>query len=216
VLASGIYAFNIARNFFDISGGFHGIGLFDMLIAFIAVCIAFYGLRGLKRFTLPTAYLTIMVVGYQLEFAVTEVAFLENFLAHLMASILNAFKITASANNNLVALYSRQGNLYYLLVDAPCTGIKGMLAYGALAVLMILDVKAPYKRKIFWTMIGLAGTFLVNILRLLSIFLAAYFLEIATAMAIHTYLGYSLFIIWVMAFWTIAFKYMHKSKEENL
>ncbi|MEM3627177.1 MAG: archaeosortase/exosortase family protein, partial [Candidatus Bathyarchaeia archaeon] len=216
ILALGIYAFNIARNFLGFSEGFQGIGLFDMLVAFIAVCIAFYGLRGLRRFILPTAYLVIMVVGYQLEFAITEVAFLENFLAHLITAILNALGIMASANNNLVTLFSRQGNMYYLLVDAPCTGIKGMLAYGSLAVLMILDVEAPCKRKLLWTAIGLAGTFLINILRLLSIFLAAYFLEIDTAMAIHTYLGYSLFIVWVMAFWTIALKYMQNSKQETL
>lgn len=208
VFATGIYAANLIRNALGFSESFQGIGLFDMLVAFLAVCIAFYGLKGLKQFILPTAYLSILIVGYQLEYAITEVAFLQNSLAHLMASILNAFNITASASNNLVTLYSSQGNKYYLLIDAPCTGIKGMLAYGSLAVLMILDVKATYKRKLLWTAIGAIGTFIVNILRLLSIFLAAYFLEIDTALAIHTYLGYSLFIVWILIFWTIAFKYM--------
>jgi exosortase/archaeosortase family protein len=206
LLGSGIYVSNILRNAVGFSEGFQGIGLFDMLIAFIAVCIAFYGFKGLKQFILPTAYLSILIVGYRLEFAITEVAFLEDSLAHLMASILIVFNITASANNNLVTLYSRQGNIYYLLVDAPCTGIKGMLAYGSLAILMILDVKTTHKHKLLWTAIGTIGTFLINILRLLTIFLAAYLLEIDTALAIHTYLGYSLFIIWIFLFWTMAFR----------
>ena len=208
LLASGIYFSNIVRNALGFSGGFQGIGLFDMLIAFVAVCIAFYGFKGLKQFTLPTVYLSILIVGYQLEFAITEVAFLENFLAHLITSILNVFGIVATAENNLVTLNSIQGKSYDLLVDASCTGIKGMLAYGSLAILMILDIEATYKRKLLWTAIGIIGTFMVNILRLLSIFLAAYLLEIDTALAIHTYLGYSLFIIWVLIYWIIAFKYM--------
>jgi exosortase/archaeosortase family protein len=214
-LALTIYFLNLIRNAVGFSETFHGIGLFDMLIAFVAVCIAFYGFKGLKQFILPAAYLSILIVGYQLESAITQVAFLENFLAHLMASILNVFGIRASANNNLVALYSRQGNLYYLLVDAPCTGIKGMLAYGSLAILMILDTKSTYKSKLLWTALGIIGTFVVNILRLLSIFLAAYLLELDTAMSIHTYLGYSLFIVWVLIYWTIAFKHMLKPGKKS-
>ncbi len=208
LLALGMYFSNIMRNALGFLESFQGIGLFDMFVAFISVCIAFYGIKGLKQFILPTAYLSILIVGYQLEFAITEIVLLENFLAHLMASILNVFTITASANNNLVTLYSRLGNPYLLRVDAPCTGIKGMLAYGSLAILMILDIKTTYKRKALWATIGAVGTFSVNILRLLSIFLAAYFLEIDTALVIHTHLGYSLFIVWVLVFWIIAFKYL--------
>lgn len=208
LLAAGIYISNIVRNVLGFSEGFQGIGLFDMLVAFVVVCVAFYGFKGLKQFILPTAYLSILIVGYRLEFAFTEVAILENFLARLMVSSLNSFSITASANSNLVTLYSRQGNHYLLLIDAACTGIKGMLAYGSLAILMILDIKTTFKRKLLWTVIGTLGTFLVNIVRLFSIFLAAYLLEIETALAIHTYLGYSLFIVWIFMFWAIAFKYL--------
>jgi len=209
----GIYAANIVRNAFNLNGR-PMFGLFDMLVAFISVCIAFYGLRGLKHFILPTAYLSILIVGYQLEFALTEVALLENFLANLMVSILNFFTIGASAKGNVVTVQARDRNSYGLRIDADCTGIKGMLAYGSLAILMILDVKAPLKRKALCTVIGLAGTLLVNLLRLLTIFLTCYFLGIDAALAVHTYLGYGLFIIWVFLFWIIAFKYLLKPIEE--
>jgi len=215
LVACGVYISNLVRNVLGFAESFQGIGLFDLLVAFVAVCIAFYGWRGLKQFILPMAYLSILIVGYQLEVTITEVAVLQNFLAHLMASILNALTITASANNNLVSLYSSQRNLYYLLVDASCTGIKGMLAYGSLAILMILDTKASFKHKLLWAVIGLVGTFMVNIVRLLSIFLAAYFMEIDTALAIHTYLGYSLFIGWVLVFWTLAFRFMLRSTDRD-
>jgi len=207
LLALGIYTSNIVRNAITLTGR-PMFGLFDMLIAFVSVCIAFYGFRGLKNFVLPTAYLSILIIGYQLEFMIVEVAFLENFLAYLITSILNLLTITSSANGNLVTVYTKDRGIFSLIIDAPCTGIKGMLAYGSLAILMILDVKTTYKRKVSCTIIGLIGTFFTNILRLLTIFLACYFFGIEAAMAVHTYLGYSLFIIWVLVFWTIAFKYM--------
>ncbi|UCB60266.1 MAG: exosortase/archaeosortase family protein [Candidatus Bathyarchaeota archaeon] len=215
----GIYAADIAFNVYinDIWGYRYfvlgiprgpnevGFGLIDMLVAFVSVCIAFYGLRGFKHFKLPTAYLVVLVIGYELEYRITEVAFLQNSLATLMSFLLNALGIPTSASGNLVTV-EKLGQP--LLIDASCTGIKGILAYGSLAVLMILDVKATKKRKAILTSVGFIGTFLVNILRLLTIFIVAYFFGIEAGLAVHVYLGYSLFIVWVLLFWTIAFKYL--------
>ncbi|MBO3810044.1 MAG: exosortase/archaeosortase family protein, partial [Candidatus Brockarchaeota archaeon] len=99
----------------------------------------------------------------------------------------------------------------------PCTGVKGMLAYGSLAALLVFDIKTSLRRKIIATLIGLLGTLLVNILRLALIFLTVYFLGIDAGLLIHTYLGYSLFIIWVLSFWTVAFRYLTPHKpDENM
>jgi len=227
LLGLGIYALDIAYNIFsnDIWGYRHfvlgiprgpdevGFGLIDMLVAFVSVCIAFYGLRGFKHFKLPTAYLAILIVGNQLENRITEVAFLQNFLANLITSMLNMLGISASADGNVVTLTTIHGKGEPLIIDAACTGIKSILAYGSLAVLMILDVKTTNKRKALSTAIGFIGTFLVNILRLLTIFLVVYFFGIDAGLAVHIYLGYSLFIIWVFLFWIIAFKYLLKPRE---
>lgn len=220
LLGLGIYVLDIAYNLYrryilgiPKSPSDVGFGLIDMLIAFIGVCIAFYGLRGFRHFKLPTAYLVVLIVGYQLEYSISEVAFLQNFLANLITSVLNILGISTSVNGNLVTV-QRVGQP--LAIDADCTGVKGILAYGSLAVLMILDVKATKKRKALSTAIGFIGTFLVNILRLLTIFLVVYFFGIDAGMAVHTYLGYSLFIVWVLLFWTIAFKYLLKPIESHL
>jgi exosortase/archaeosortase family protein len=217
LLGLGIYLLDIAYNLYrryilgipktpsDV-----GFGLIDMLITFVGVCIAFYGLTGFKHFKLPTAYLVVLIVGYQLESSITEITFLQNYLANLITSMLNTLGIATSVNGNLVTIESAGQPL---AIDANCTGVKGMLAYGSLAVLMILDVKTTNKRKALSTAIGFIGTFLVNILRLLTIFLAVYFFGIDVGMAVHIYLGYSLFIVWVLLFWIIAFKYLLKPRE---
>jgi exosortase/archaeosortase family protein len=73
---------------------------------------------------------------------------------------------------------------------------------------MAIDVVAPVGKKVVWGVLGAGGTFIVNFIRLLTIFLSFYFLGEEVAMAVHTYLGYSLFIIWMFIYWTLAFRYL--------
>lgn len=207
ILGVLIYSADISRNIF-FSFERPMFGLSDMLVAFFSVCVAFYGFKALKHFKLPLVYMLVLVVGYRLEFAITEVVFLENFLASVISALLNLLSIGSRVDGNSVSFHAIDGRIHSLLIDAPCTGIKGMLAYGSLAILMAIDVEAPLKKKVICVFVGAVGTFLVNILRLLTIFLSCYFFGEEAAMAVHTYLGYSLFIVWVLVYWTIAFRYL--------
>jgi len=213
LLGVAIYSLNLMRNLLTFNEK-PMFGLSDMLIAFICVSLAYYGVKGIRKFILPIAYMTILVVGYQLEFMITEVVFLENFLAQTITAMLNFLGIHASANANLVILQTPQ-DTYQFIIDSTCTGIKGMLAYGSLAVLMVIDVKTTRKRKIICIAVGAIGTFLVNILRLFTIFISCYFFGQETAMAVHTYLGYSLFIVWVIIFSAVSLKYLVTPKEKT-
>lgn len=191
-----------------------GFGLIDMLAAFVSVCIAFYGFNGTrKHFILPTAYLSTLIVGYELEFRLPEVTLLQNFLAGTITSALNLFNISASVNGSMVT-FNDTGII--LAIDRDCTGIKSILAYGSLAVLMVLDVTSTYARKAFTTIIGFVGTFFVNILRLLTIFFTCHFFGLDAALTVHIYLGYLVFIVWVLIFWSIAFKYLLTPKNQPL
>jgi exosortase/archaeosortase family protein len=189
-------------------------GIFDMLVMLVGLYLIFFGLRATRFFLPLIAYTIILLVGYQLEFLLEQVKVLEYFLASLMGSMLKSLNIVSWVAGNIVIMIDRTGETHNLAIDGPCTGIKGMLAYGALAALLVFDVKAPVRRKVIATSIGLLGTLLVNILRLAIIFFAVYFLGIEVGLLIHTYLGYGLFIIWVLSFWTVAFKYLAPSKSK--
>jgi exosortase/archaeosortase family protein len=198
---------NVARNF--VTGTQVSFGLFDMLVAFIGLSIIFYGFAGFRRLWVPLVYILVLVSAYQLEFIAEEVQTLEFFLAQLMTMSMNALGIKATlfTPQNVVQLYTPYGP-YLLEIAGPCTGVKGMLAYGSLAVLMLLDEKASAKRKLAIALIGVAGTMFVNIMRLNVIFLVIYALGIDVGLFVHTYLGYTLFLAWVMIFWTVAFQHL--------
>jgi exosortase/archaeosortase family protein len=201
---------NLVRNVVSTSS----FGIFDMLVMLVGLYSVFFGLRATRFFLPLIAYTIILLVGYQIEFLLEQVKVLEYFLASLMGSMLKSLNIVSWVAGNIVIMIDRAGETHNLVIDGPCTGVKGMLAYGSLAALLVFDVKAPVRMKVIATSIGLLGTLLVNILRLALIFLTVYFLGIEIGLLIHTYLGYSLFIIWVLSFWTIAFKYLTPSKSK--
>jgi exosortase/archaeosortase family protein len=188
-LGFGIYAANIIRNIAMLPNQ-PMFGLMDMLIAFVSVVIAFYGIKAIRDFKLPTAY-------------------------NIMTFLLNSLAINATVDGNLVTLLQSSGSPIRLVIDAPCTGIKGMLAYGSLAILMTLDVKTTKKRKVICTIIGLIGTFVINILRLFVIFLAFNYLGTEVGKAFHVHLGYRLLIIWIIIFWVGHSLQIHSTTEEG-
>jgi len=176
-------------------------------VTFVGLWLAFFGAGSLRFFAFPTIYLVVLIVGYWLEFSIAEVKVLEDSLARFMSSVMAVFGIPSSAHGNLVTLDTPRGS-QALAIDAPCIGIKGMLAYGSLAVLTILDAKASLRRKALTTGIGLLGTVFTNLLRLMGIFLAVYFLGMDFGLLIHTYLGYGLFIVWIFIFCSLSFRYL--------
>ncbi len=199
-----LIAGNLVRNIVSTSS----FGIFDMLVMLVGLYFIFFGLKATRFFMPLIAYTIILLVGYQIEFLLEQVKVLEYFLAGLIGSLLRTLNITSWVAGNIVIMIDSSGVTHNLVIDGPCTGVKGMLAYGSLAALLVLDAKMSMKKKAIATSVGLIGTLLVNILRLAIIFLAVYFLGIDIGLLIHTYLGYGLFIIWVLAFWSLAFKYL--------
>jgi len=206
VLGLALFFGNITRNMIVAPG----YGLFDMLVSFVSVSIGVYGLTALRNFTLPVVYLSVMIVGYQIESSITQVVALEDFLSEFITFTLNLLTISATRIGNVVTLYGTQGKLYSLMIDAGCTGFKGMLAYGSLAILMVLDVKGPRNRKLLAVAVGVVGTFLINMLRLLIIFLSCYFFGIDVSMVVHAHLGYTVFLVWMFIYWWFCFRYILK------
>lgn len=56
------------------------------------------------------------------------------------------------------------------------------------------------------------GAYLTSLLRLTLILLAAYNVGVDLALQIHTYLGYSPFLVWVLAFRLSAFEFLHPTQ----
>lgn len=199
------------------------LGLIDMLLIFIALSVAFYGFRSINFFYVPYLYLVILIVGYQIENNVPELLSLQYSLAGLMADFMRAIGVSASVNPaqpNIVYLqnYTSDGSVYTmgLEVDGPCTGLKGILAFGLLSSMALLDAKPTKKQLAILMIAGFTGAFLINIVRLAVIFLTFEYLGVEAGRVMHIYAGYTLFIAWVLVFWSIAFRHISSVQARSI
>jgi exosortase/archaeosortase family protein len=183
-------------------------GLLDMVIIFSALALAFFGIRSFKLFWVPALYGVVLLLGYQVENDIPNYVALQDWMAGLMASGMSALGVASVASGHVVALNSNSGSPLLLDVESDCTGIQGVLAFGLLSSMALVDVKPKLSRLIPIFVIGFVGVFLINILRLFLVFLAFEYLGISIGEDVHVYAGYTLFVIWILIFWSLAFKYM--------
>jgi exosortase len=194
------YAFNAVRG--------SNVGILDLLIIFLGAVIVSYGIRSLRFFWVPLTYGLILLAGYQIENNTPNFVVLQDWLAGLMASALNTLGIGAAASGHIVFMTARDGTPLPLDVSGSCTGVQGILAFGMLSTMTLLDLRPKLSRLIPIFAVGFAGAFLINIVRLLAVFLTFEYAGVDAGTTMHVYFGYTIFIVWVLVFWSLALKYL--------
>ena len=195
-----IYGYNIARG--------HRFGILDFSICFAALALAFYGIRSFKLFWVPAIYGVVLLLGYQLESLTPNYTVLQDWMAGVMASGMAAIGVPNTVVGHTVFLDSAAAGRLALEVQSDCTGIQGILAFGLLSTMSVLGMKPKMSRLIPIFAIGFVGAFLINIVRLYMVFLTFTFLGVDAGTSVHVYAGYTLFIVWVLVFWSVAFRFL--------
>jgi len=203
VLGSGVILADYLENLYFNSS----FGLIDMLVVFSAIALIFFGLKSFKLFWVPATYGIVLLLGYQLENNIPNYVALQDWMASVMVSVMHLLGITAVASGHIVALNTGANSLL-LNVESDCTGIQGVLAFGMLSTMALLDTKPRALSLAVLLAVGFVGVFMVNILRLILVFLTFDFLGGSWGTPVHLYVGYGLFIAWVLIFWSLAFKYL--------
>ncbi|MHA1199496.1 MAG: exosortase/archaeosortase family protein [Candidatus Heimdallarchaeaceae archaeon] len=96
---------------------------------------------------------------------------------------------------------SGQGSLY---VDAACSGIHSLTVFTAVFLLMLFESRKRHQWNaliIVVTLIGIIGTYIMNLIRIMIIISLYYYQGGAIADPVHNYLGYVILIIWLPIFW---------------
>jgi exosortase/archaeosortase family protein len=199
IIIVAVYAFKI------VSGA--RLGILDFTILFSALALSFYGIRSFKLFWVPAAYGVVLLLGYQLENLTPNYVAMQDWMAGVMGSSMSLIGVSNSVVGHYVYLNSGTHTLA-LNVEGDCTGVQGILAFGLLSTMSVLDVKIKLSRLIPIFALGFLGAFLINIVRLFFVFLTFEYLGVYAGDTVHVYLGYVLFILWVLAFWSLAFKYV--------
>lgn len=200
------YAFNWIRG--------SSVGIVDLLVIFVGCILAFYGYRSLRVFWVPATYGIVLLLGYSLVTLVPSITGLQDWLAGVMASVLNSLGISSTVSGEMVSMSTPNGAPILLDIGGPCTGVQGIIAFGMLSTMALLDLKPSKARLIPIFTIGFLGAFLINIVRLLLMFLTYEFASLDVAETLHIYVGYVVFIVWVVAFWALAFRFLVPAKQK--
>jgi exosortase len=195
-----VYLFNAMRG--------SSVGILDLLVIFLGAVVFTYGVRSFKLFWVPATYGIILLLGYQIEAYAPNYVVLQNWLAGVLAWAVSSMSIPATASGHVVSMNLSNGTPVLLDVASECTGLQGILAFGMLSTMALLDVKPKMSRVLPIFAAGFLGAFLINIVRLLVVFLTFEFLGVEAGIAMHVYFGYLIFIAWVMVFWVFAFRYL--------
>ena len=200
VIIGADFAFNAYRN--------STVGLIDLLLVMLGAVILVYGVRTLRLFWVPVAYGVVLLLGYQVENSIPNYVALQDWLASLMTSWANFLGITASVSGHVIAMNSGPSVLL-MSVESDCTGIQGVLAFGLLSTMALIDAKPKLTRLLPILVIGFLGVFLLNFVRLFAVILTFEFLGVDAGTSAHLVVGYILFIAWVLVFWQLSFKYLY-------
>jgi exosortase/archaeosortase family protein len=194
------YVFNAIRG--------SSVGILDLIVIFLGSVVLVFGFRSLRQFWVPATYGIVLLAGYQIENITPNYSALQNWLASVMASSMNMIGVSAQASGQYVTMSLPNGTPLLLSLEGSCTGLQGILAFGMLSTMALLDVKPRLSRIIPIFAIGFLGAFLINIARLFVVFLTFEFFGVDAGTAMHVYFGYLIFFVWVLAFWIVAFRYL--------
>lgn len=93
-----------------------------------------------------------------------------------------------------------------------CVGWQSLLFFIITAFIGLQGDQYSWVSKIKALLIGVLGTFIINLLRITGVALTAYYLGQNVAMVLHDYGSTLLIIIWLFFFWWFSYKFV---LEEN-
>ncbi len=171
-------------------------GLFAAALGLFAL---FFGRAALIPSFLMALYgLTLVIQPLVVELAETPYALSVGLPA---TSVLGALGFPISGDGQLVELGTADGGRpLAVAVTAACAGPTTLAVFFALFGVMALDLPLPRSRALRLFLLGLAGTWAQNLVRVTVVFLAGYYRGSEGLDAAHLYAGYLMATAWYVAF----------------
>ncbi|MFQ5947086.1 MAG: exosortase/archaeosortase family protein [Anaerolineae bacterium] len=131
-----------------------------------------------------------------------------------MALLLRPFGISAAVSD--AALYLQKAGSAFpipVYISWNCVGWQSFILFG---ITLVTGLQGPYSRgrRIQIIALGLLGTFWMNLLRMTSVALVAYYLGRLPAVIFHDYGGTIMILIWLSLFWYLLFNYFLAEETE--
>lgn len=133
----------------------------------------------------------------------------------MIAVILRLFSIQASVSQTSLYLVKGSSSLP-VYISWNCVGWQSFILF---AITLLTGLQGPYTRrtKVETMLLGLLGTFWVNLLRIAAVCVVAFFWGQLPAVIFHDYGGTIIILVWLVFFWYFATTFVLEGEwvEEN-
>jgi exosortase/archaeosortase family protein len=124
-----------------------------------------------------------------------------------IALTLAPFGIQAEVTDTALYLTSPTSNFPIpVYISWNCVGWQSFILFG-ITLITGLQGSIPRRRKLQVIVVGLLGTFWMNLLRMSSVAMVAYFFGRLPAVIFHDYGGTLIILVWLVVFWYSLFNY---------
>ena len=120
--------------------------------------------------------------------------------ARMVVGVLSLFGVHAGASGSYLMVWDRGGAIHTLLISWNCIGWQSLILLG-MTFLSGLRGEQPLEARVQIVLIGIAGTMLLNLMRVAAVAILAATWGQTPAVLFHDYGGTLLIVGWLFAFW---------------
>jgi exosortase/archaeosortase family protein len=100
----------------------------------------------------------------------------------------------------ILRFISLSGNFVATSFIYECIGVFSVLVFSIILVIVLFEDPSGLRVRLLASVIGVLGTFALNIIRVTIIFLTDYFYGAEAGATVHYVIGYGLFSAWIVFF----------------
>jgi exosortase/archaeosortase family protein len=127
--------------------------------------------------------------------------------ARMVVGLLGMAGIHAAASGSHLVVWDRAGSMHTLLIAWNCIGWQSLVLL-ALSFVSGLRGPHPLEARVQIVIIGIAGTMLLNLVRVAAVAALAATAGQTVAVLFHDYGGTILVILWLFAFWAFVHRWI--------
>lgn len=205
-VVAGSFAFNYLTGLF--TGDSH-FGLTDYVILVTGFFFLFYSVgdalaqTGAALLVILRGATLALSAAYPLLFSSVSDFFVTIVLG--LSNLLMSGEIHAGYEPGQVVVGGAAG---YSVVEIgwACAGLEELVLIAVLLYVLIDSMHLDFRPRLAWLVLGIVGSFLINIVRMVILVWVAYSEGVEKMLWVHTHLGDVLFLLWIAVFWILFFR----------
>ena len=198
--------------------GTRDFGVLNGGIVLLGVFVIFYGIKNYKL-SIPYILIYLIFIILNLLWNVLGSSVVGRYLAKVSSyvayQVLRSIGYNVSLNGTTISIVTINGGIISATIAGLCSGVEGITFSIVVLVLLFIGSSVNYKWRIITILIASLIMFLLNILRIVFIFIFAYYYGQEGLKEAHAWLGNVIFLLFILSYWYLIDKKMNIERDEK-